>query len=114
MKANDVNLQCTYGDDLSPDAIRQAFDDARDALRVKIYAEGGSGLLPGPNGEWESEGDLGAKLIVSGTAPAHLTWGIMQDAVQALKDLMDNGTTGKTATCKLLVGNDVVGAISVK
>lgn len=114
MKANDVNLQCSYGDDLSPDAIRQAFDDARDTLRVMIFKEGVSGLLPGPNGEWESEGDLAAKLVISGTAPAHLTWGIMQDAVQALRDLMDNGTTGKTATCRLLVGADVVGDISVK
>ncbi|KAL8855542.1 MAG: hypothetical protein Q9178_007830 [Gyalolechia marmorata] len=114
MGANDVNLQCTYGDDLSPDAIKQAFDDARDTLRVMIYKEGASGLLPGPNGEWESEGDRQGQLVVLGTAPAHLTWGIMQDAVRALSDLMDNGTTGKTATCKLLVGNDVVGAISVK
>ncbi|KAL8913669.1 MAG: hypothetical protein Q9172_007230 [Xanthocarpia lactea] len=113
-KANDVNLHCTYGDDLSPDAIKQAFDDARDTLRVMIFKEGASGLLPGPNGEWESEGDRQAKLVVLGTAPAHLTWGIMQDAVKALSDIMDNGTTGKTATCRLLMGNDVVGAISVK
>ncbi|KAL8911680.1 MAG: hypothetical protein Q9171_003207 [Xanthocarpia ochracea] len=115
LKANDVNLRCTYGNDLSPDAIRQAFDAARDTLRVKIFKEGISGLLPGPNGEWESEGDLAAaKLVVLGIAPAHLTWGTMQDAVQALSDLMDNGTTGKTADCKLLVGDDVVGAIIVK
>lgn len=81
-----------------------------------IYSEGRNGKLPGPAGEWSSQGREGgkaAKFSIVGKPPAHLTWGDMQDAVHELSDLSFNGVTGKEATCQVLLGTDEIGTLSI-
>ncbi|KAL8784996.1 MAG: hypothetical protein Q9213_003657 [Squamulea squamosa] len=115
LSSNQINLRCTYGDpdSLSPSAIETVLRDALTEARVNIFKEGASGLLPGPNGEWKSEGEGEAQISIAGTATAHLTWGLMQDAIQAMKTTMNDGSIGRAASCEMMMGDDNVGSVSV-
>ncbi|KAL8804083.1 MAG: hypothetical protein Q9182_002796 [Xanthomendoza sp. 2 TL-2023] len=109
----DVKVRCTWGGALSHSAIIQVLALARTEALSMIQKESMTGLLPGPTGEWSTEGHLGAKFRIVGTAPGHLTWGLMQAGVQALRVVLVAEKLAKEAACTLLAGTSVVGALSV-
>lgn len=113
LTAAKVDLECTFGGSLSRRAIMQVLTLAHEEANTTIQRTTTTGLLPGPTGEWDTEGELGADLGIVGIAPAHLTWGLMQAAVQALKLVINKDKMSREVTCTMLVGKNVVGSVSV-
>ncbi|KAL8644151.1 MAG: hypothetical protein Q9226_007909 [Calogaya cf. arnoldii] len=118
---DDINLKCTWGDDLPQEAIKEALDLAHDKLRVAMYSPGRNAEMPGATGEWSSEPGHVAMFKIVGVAPAHITWGNMQDAVHAFADLSFNGlagtglygVAGKEATCEVRDGVQEIATLSI-
>ena len=113
-----IELKCTWGPDLSRDAIKDVLEDARTKIRVMTLKAGLDALMPGEAGEWSTEGKMEAKFSITGIPPAHLTWGNMADAVKAFGDLtfnglVSNGITEKEATCEVKEGVNVIGTLKV-
>ncbi|KAL8976229.1 MAG: hypothetical protein Q9205_007723 [Flavoplaca limonia] len=113
-----IELKCTWGPDLSRDAINDVLEDARTKIRVMTLKAGLDALMPGDAGEWSTEGKLEAKFSIAGIPPAHLTWGNMADAVKAFADLSfnglaSNGVNEKEATCEVREEYNVIGTLKV-
>ncbi|KAL8703137.1 MAG: hypothetical protein Q9201_003669 [Fulgogasparrea decipioides] len=109
----DITLRCTYGISLDSSAIIQVLGVARMKAMTMIGKEGPRGLLPGQNGEWDA-GVTGAAFQIQGIPPDHLTWVMMQGAVQALRVILIVGKVPKEAKCTMNIARGVVGMVFVK
>ncbi|KAI4243192.1 MAG: hypothetical protein LQ352_007072, partial [Teloschistes flavicans] len=85
-----LDLTCTFGDPLPISSIIQALGVATIAAMTRIAKGDGQDLLPGPSpgGEYEVHGNLGANFKIFGVVPVHLTWEMMQAAIQGLRAIL--------------------------
>lgn len=88
--------------------------DVQGEVQEKIQSQGIKGLLPGVAGEYEKDGHRGAVFRIDGLAPAHLTWQITIGVVATLKAILVGDHVPREATCRMVLGSDVVGLTSVK
>ncbi|KAL8687108.1 MAG: hypothetical protein Q9218_006627 [Villophora microphyllina] len=115
-----LDLTCTFGDPLPPSSIAQVLGIARIKAMTHINHGDAHGLLPtsaeSPAGEYSVDGNLGAELRISGIEPAHMTWEMMQAAVQGLRIILVGDKRGVEAHCTMTYPGkkDIVGVILVK
>ncbi|KAL8723694.1 MAG: hypothetical protein Q9181_007228 [Wetmoreana brouardii] len=110
----DITLRCTYGQSLDSSAIGQVLGVARMKAMTMIGKEGPRGLLPGESGDWDADGQSGAAFHIQGLPPHHLTWVMMQGAVQALRVILIVDKVPREAKCTMTVAREVMGVVVVK
>ncbi|KAL8637117.1 MAG: hypothetical protein Q9228_005577 [Teloschistes exilis] len=99
-----LDLTCTFGDPLPLSAIIQSLGVATIAAMSHIAKGEGQDLLPGPapGGEFDVHGILGANFRIFGVEPAHLTWEMMQAAIQTLRTILVAPGRAVEAHCAIM------------
>ncbi|KAL8632913.1 hypothetical protein Q9189_001321 [Teloschistes chrysophthalmus] len=110
-----LDLTCTFGHPLPLSAIIQSLGIATIAAMSHITKGEGQDLLPGParGGEFDVQGILGANFRIFGVEPVHLTWEMMQAAVQTLRTILLMPGKAAEARCTIVFPGhrDVIGVV---